>query len=504
MADRYTYVSPGVYRDTVTKQLIRSATNPNRTATKPASTTSTRPVATAPKPTVAIPTTAKPSSGTVLPTPVQAPAPTSTSAFSNMANEIAAQTPVASAPRQPTAQEIQQAQVHGITPAQYVEKIDASRERRRESGELPPLQANPAPTPPAPAPQTGGAVAPRQPTAQEIQQAKVHGITPAEYVAKIDASRERRRASGELPPKEPAASGGSTGGTSSNGGSGSNGGTGAGGDIFDGSYSLSGDKIETKLEQDRQGRITDARDQNRFMNPNVNNPFGGQRVTQNADGTVDIQQNLSTEMQGILDRGEGLTQMGQELAAQRLQGYKPFQMGADTVADRARIEDEVYNRLTKNTDADFARRKEQMDQTLYNRGININDPSDPVYKQNMQALSDEFNGIRADARSQAVQLGGQEYTRSYGIGLGQHQQNLNDANQLQQQGVGLQLPQFQGYQAPSMQPGTSTSAMDLAYKTLAEQQRQANMQNQTQLKLGNRTGAASTQQPQDESPFATG
>lgn len=89
----------------------------------------------------------------------------------------------------------------------------------------------------------------------------------------------------------------------------------------------------------------------------------------------------------------------------------------DFLGDRARIEDELFSRLTKNTERDYLREKERMEQTLSNRGIPLN-PADPQYRENMQYLDEKYNGIRSDARSQAVQMGGQEFQRYMDTGRG--------------------------------------------------------------------------------------
>jgi len=231
-----------------------------------------------------------------------------------------------------------------------------------------------------------------------------------------------------------------------------------------------------------------------LQNPDYTNPLGSQTTTQNADGSVKVDTQLSTPQQNILSAGEGLTSMGQGLAKQQLGSYKQFNFGANSAADRSRIEDEVFDRLTRNTDRDYAREKEQMEQTLHNRGIAL-DPADAQYKSNIGALDERYDTLRANARADATQLGGEEMSRAYGMELGTHQQGLNDASALQGMGTGLMMPNMPGYQAPTYDL-SNPSELDLAFKGLN--------QNQQQIEIAKKRAAAAAAGTTDtQSPFDT-
>lgn len=236
-------------------------------------------------------------------------------------------------------------------------------------------------------------------------------------------------------------------------------------------------KNETLRKRVKQNEAVANRQANRqiqLLNPNYNTTTGSSTTTINADGSVSVNNQLSPEQQAIYDRGVAMTQAGQGVAADMLKGYQPFSMtgGAE---DRARIEDEMYRRLTKNFEQDMAKERRDLEQTLYNRGIPL-DPTNPQYQQHMKAFDDKWSAAKESARGQAVQMAGQEMTNSFNMGLQSHQQYLGDMQSLQGMGTGLMMPNLPGYQAPSYNiPGASET--DLAYKQYLLQKQQLDQQN---------------------------
>lgn len=226
-----------------------------------------------------------------------------------------------------------------------------------------------------------------------------------------------------------------------------------------------------------------------YNNPNISGPLGGQTVTKNPDGSVRLDQTLAPDQQRILDQDSKLSQMGRELATQRLQqgglgqGWDPNlggrQYGAsggpsefnpnlggrsinqnsgpeafnstfaprtnlglglgnkfnpnltartttgDLVSDRRRIEDQVFQNLTRNLKRDKAEEGAQLEQTLYNRGI-APDPSNPAYQKAMRDFNERYDQREAAAMGQAVEMGGNEFGRTVGI---QEQMRTNDFGQ---------------------------------------------------------------------------
>lgn len=231
----------------------------------------------------------------------------------------------------------------------------------------------------------------------------------------------------------------------------------------------------------------EARTQVGLQNPSVTNPLGTSTTKVNPDGTVSVSQDLSPDQQKILDQDSALSQMGRDLAMQRMQGggfgqgWDPglagrsigaqsgpaafaSQLGnrsvsgmglgstfnpsltartttGDMVADRRRIEDQVFQSLTRNLKRDKGEELEQLEQTLHNRGVPL-DPNNPLYAKAIRDLNERYDTREADALGRAVQMGGDEFGRSVGI---QEQLRSNDFGQAlgsRQQNFGEQQTAF--------------------------------------------------------------
>ena len=165
---------------------------------------------------------------------------------------------------------------------------------------------------------------------------------------------------------------------------------------------------------------------------------------------------LSPSEQGIYTGGTDLTNQALDMAGANLGGTK---LGAafdptlaerttsgDLLADRQRIEDEVFGRLTRDMDTNFSKDQQQLEQTLANKGIPF---VSECYKQEMQNLNDRYDRSKLDARRQATELGGGEFSRSFGIGeqlranqlseqQGIRNQQLGEVGTLANTGPGLQ------------------------------------------------------------------
>lgn len=227
--------------------------------------------------------------------------------------------------------------------------------------------------------------------------------------------------------------------------------------------------VEGLIGAGKDVSTTEAKDTISFNNPNITNDFGSLTYTQNADGTVNVNQNLSQQQQDILNKGSKLTVGGLDAATSRLvaggydQEYKPDVIGristADQLAKRDQVEKAVYDRLTRFNAGDKKRESEEMQQQLYNQGIQYNPDQNSRYQNQTGDLNRRFDQLNADAINAAVQFGGQEQERQVGMneqvianqfsqGMQTRNQGLNEISQLQGLGTGLQVPNFPGYQGP--------------------------------------------------------
>jgi hypothetical protein len=191
-------------------------------------------------------------------------------------------------------------------------------------------------------------------------------------------------------------------------------------------------------------------------------------------GTWKQKTTLGSDMEQIKNQGVDLTKTGMTKAADALGNFNAFgQTGSPE--ERARIEDELFNRLTRNVDRDYNQEFEAMEQRMYNRGIPL-DPTNPAYKREMDALTEKYNTIKENAKQSAVAMGGQEHLNSFNMGLSGHQQQASDIGFFQQQGTGFQGGPQLGFNAPQLNQSNFTD-VQLQNKALGLQDKALNMQN---------------------------
>jgi hypothetical protein len=179
------------------------------------------------------------------------------------------------------------------------------------------------------------------------------------------------------------------------------------------------------------------------------NAFGTSGVAIGPDGRPMAYSTDSASQAGIREGGEQLSQAGLNAANQNVQNYNAFNWKGSP-EERARIEQEVYGRLTRNVDRDFNQEFDAMEQRMYNRGIPL-DPSNPAYKREADALNEKYSAIKENASAQAAATGGEEMSRSFGIAQQGQQQFMNETGQLQGMGIGYQGAPQTGYNAADYQ-----------------------------------------------------
>lgn len=145
----------------------------------------------------------------------------------------------------------------------------------------------------------------------------------------------------------------------------------------------------------------------------------------------------------------------------------------DLAAERRRIEDETYNRLTSDYEGRKAREYDALQRELAGRGIPMG--SGVAYSNAMRDFNQRWDDAYSRARGDALALGGQEWQRSFNIGT------EGRANALGEQTLARELPMKQltglfslGQDAGQFGYGTSI----------------ANKQNETELKRARIAAAA--------------
>jgi hypothetical protein len=153
---------------------------------------------------------------------------------------------------------------------------------------------------------------------------------------------------------------------------------------------------------------------------------------------------------------------------------------------RLQQQQELESYLSRDIDSAYEKARKQQEQQLFNRGVPVGSEQ---YTDSMKMLDDNFSRQRGDIRSQALQFGGQETERTFGMGETRRTNELGEqvtANQTNMGNVG------------------AFTDIDLAYKQLQEQKRQANQNaslTRAQIAKQGGGGRASTSTPIVESPF---
>lgn len=122
----------------------------------------------------------------------------------------------------------------------------------------------------------------------------------------------------------------------------------------------------------------------------------------------------------------------------------------DTSADRQRVEDTVYRRMTGRLDDRFGRDQSSVENKLANQGIAV---GSEAYTNAMKDFNYGKNDAYQGAADQAILAGGQEQNRLFGLDLQGRQQGIqerslqrsqpvNELSQLLGFGGGVQSPQF--------------------------------------------------------------
>lgn len=180
--------------------------------------------------------------------------------------------------------------------------------------------------------------------------------------------------------------------------------------------------------------------QNQMNNPNYYNPAGSQTRTQNLDGSWSVNQSLNPALQrGYEQQNELKTQLltnAQQIAGQGALNYG--NLGSmpqfDTSGVRgipesdannlAQMRDSVYGQQTQYLDPQFQQAQGDLENKLANQGIT---PGSEAYNREMQNFAQTKQRAYGDARNSAIQAGGAEQSRLFGLGLQAHTTGTNDA-----------------------------------------------------------------------------
>lgn len=107
---------------------------------------------------------------------------------------------------------------------------------------------------------------------------------------------------------------------------------------------------------------------------------------------------------------------GSQLGTAFTPNLNPRTSSGDLIGDRKRVEEALFQSLTRNMGADKAREEEATRQRLANQGIAFSADPNSRYQQELKGLNDRYDTLQSNAMQNATILGGQEWERGVGIG----------------------------------------------------------------------------------------
>jgi len=180
--------------------------------------------------------------------------------------------------------------------------------------------------------------------------------------------------------------------------------------------------------------------QNQMNNPNYYNPAGSQTRTQNPDGSWSVNQSLNpTLQQGYEQQNQLKTQLlsnAQQVAGQGALNYDNLgsmpQFNADGVREIPKSDalnlaitrNSVYDQQKQYLDPEFNQAQGDLENKLANQGITR---GSEAFNREMDNFARTRQRAYGDARNSAIQAGGAEQSRLFGLGLQAHTTGQNDA-----------------------------------------------------------------------------
>lgn len=189
-----------------------------------------------------------------------------------------------------------------------------------------------------------------------------------------------------------------------------------------------------------------------------------------------LQQGLDTQALGIGQ--QQVQRVGDALATPFNYNGIPYDPGTyDFSQDRQNVENDLYGRQTRLLDQQYDRQNEQLQQNLADRGISMGNLG---YSQAMQDFANQRDAAYENARSDAIQAGGAEQSRLYGLAQNARQQAIQE--RAYQQNLPIQqlaaiLGTSGGVSMPSFNSVPQTQAATPDYQSAVYNSAQINQNN---------------------------
>ena len=174
-------------------------------------------------------------------------------------------------------------------------------------------------------------------------------------------------------------------------------------------------------------------------NPDQVGPYGSRTLTMGPDGRWTLNTSLSPQLQQNFDQSNALFGSMLNRANGALSnGLSYNSLGAAPTFDTSKVpglptadannlntvRDSVYRQQTQYLDPQFQQGQQDLESKLTNQGIM---PGSEAWNREMQNFNLTKQKAYGDARDSAIQAGGQEQSRLFGIGLQANQAGMNNA-----------------------------------------------------------------------------
>lgn len=202
------------------------------------------------------------------------------------------------------------------------------------------------------------------------------------------------------------------------------------------------DSIQDTVKSQNKQVKKNLKQQEKFNRFDQVNPFGSQKWVIGPNGKRRLETTLNKDQDALLQGDIGRDKAIDEISSGYLNAIKG--MGFDPTnfdysAQRKAIEDQLYNQFESVNAPKFAQEKAAMEQSLYDKGVV---PGSPQWNKELTQMMERQHGASNEARSLAMQFGGQEQDRAFDQTMGARRQAYDELTNLLSNRKGPVMPNF--------------------------------------------------------------
>jgi hypothetical protein len=214
-----------------------------------------------------------------------------------------------------------------------------------------------------------------------------------------------------------------------------------------------------------------ALQQSKLNNPNQYNPFGSRTTTYNPDGSSSVNTTLDPTQQQLFNNANnlnlGIQNRAQGMVGSGLNYSNAPGMPNASQSDLDSTRNAVYDQQARYLDPQYQQGASDLNSQLANKGIM--EGSD-AWNRAQNNFSLQKTAAYGDARDRAIQAGGAEQSRLFGLGMQARQEGVNEANSQYNGNInGLNALKGAGsYTMPTFQGTTGTNIGNVDYMNAAQ------------------------------------